>query len=160
MPTVQATPIAETEQLPPGWTSVSWDDLVLPIPEGRRWNSLADFVSPYAVPVVAAGIYDFPLPEGGTRPGSVKTTLMIIEYTGTLENWLGVMQQQNPAVLPILDDELSTIAGYPALRYTSSLGGSGSAGDFVADLGNGRLLLINSENMEFDLPLVQHIQRK
>jgi len=74
----------------------------------------------------------------------------ILEFSGSLEEWLDLERQNSPAGNPVQEDTVRdiTIAGRPAKAYQHAVTGTGLSEHYVIDLPNDQLLLITTDDAE------------
>ncbi len=153
LPGYSDTPSATTEQLPDGWQTVEWHGLVIPVPPGGTWQT-----TPSPNPT---SINDTVVTAAGTIVYSASTATMpiespfgpsftILEFSGSLEEWLDLERQNSPAGNPVQEDTVRdiTIAGRPAKAYQHAVTGTGLSEHYVIDLPNDQLLLITTDDAE------------
>ena len=118
------------------WQTYPWQNLVIPIPPKAQWerSSIAD-INAHKLPVVAAGGITYPtITDGVELPYGPSFT--IIQFTGSLDDWLTLERQNSPKENPIEEATVRDImiAGLPAKAYRYTATGTGLTEFYVTNL--------------------------
>lgn len=135
------------------WQTVEWEGLIIPIPpQGQWWSASLENNQSNGIPVLASGGITYP-----TITGTVELpfgpNFYILQFTGTLDDWLDLERRNSPPGNPVQDETIRdmTIAGRPAKAYQHAITGTGEIEDYILKLTNGTLLWISSENASYEI---------
>jgi len=135
-PNTPATPLSDR------WQTVTWEGLGIPIPPNARWEPYLE-VNPSTsdFPVLATGAVSYP-----TITGTVELPFgpmfMILQFSGSLDDWLKHEQSRNQFAIDQQTVRDTTIAGRPAKVYQPVVTGTCNMGDYIVALDRNRLLWI------------------
>jgi hypothetical protein len=132
------------------WQSYAWQDLVIPIPPKAQWLPLnpADIPANH-VSVVAAGAISYP-----TIMGSVELpygpSFVILQFTGSLDDWLDLERRNSPAGNPIEENSIRDIIqiGLPAKGYRHAVTGTGLTEYYAMKIAQDKLLWITTQDAQ------------
>lgn len=130
--TPEATTIVEAPALPAGWHHVAWQGFSVPLPpeaKGIIPSTITASDQTHNVPVLAAGILDFPPPPtltgGAIGEYPSPPSLTLLQSSGTLEEWIALEEKaiagaEGGVMEPV---ESLTIAGREARHYQRTVPG-------------------------------------
>lgn len=146
--TAEATAIPAA--LPDGWTSVTWQGLVIPVPPGARWHESETPAPREQQTVLAEGSVLIPTPSGVVVEAPTGPVFQIVAFDGSLEDWIAAEQggptsQAGNTVEPHTVQP-TAIGGLPAVIYQRTVTGTGLLEYYAVKLSGDQLLAITSDN--------------
>jgi hypothetical protein len=145
-------PVATTLTLQPpkavlttDWSTFSWQGFTIPLPPNAQWQTLStDTITAAVAPVSARGAVSSPLAQGVVElPYGPIFTLYV--FSDSLEEWLKMRQQQNPASVDGATIRDTTLASLPAKGYQPVVTGLCNAGLYITKTDATHLLEIYTE---------------
>lgn len=149
--TSTAAPTSEQASPAPPLTdaqTIIWEGLSIPIPPRHLWSDrMPGSETIHNARVLAQGRIVFDRTQA--PPGSVELPdgvgFTIVEFSGSLEDWLALVQQSASAQNPVDSDSITTteVAGQPAIGYHYLVTGVGDRRTYIVKLSPDRLLIID-----------------
>lgn len=142
-PTVVQAPDATVAHLPD--STITWEGLTFDVPPNHLWG-IQPLDQINGVPMLAGGWISYDatgIQPGFEVPNGIGFT--IIQFTGTLEEWLALTVAAAPNGNPVNQDTIQqlTIAGRPAIAFSYNVTGTGDNRILLVKQGPDRLLIIN-----------------
>jgi hypothetical protein len=147
-PAPQPTLASSSVPLSAGWQTIEWRGLSIPIPPQASWDPDINVGTPIGtIPILAAGAVIYPTITGTVELpfGPIFT---ILEFSGSLNDWLTHERSINPLAVDQQTVHDTTIAGRPAKVYQPVVTGTCYAGSYVVALDERRLLRIWTDCLE------------
>lgn len=148
-PTVAPTAEQASSASPaPDTQAIIWQGLSIPIPPQHLWSDKtpgSDTIN--NARVLAQGRIVFDCTQAS--PGSVELPdgigFTIVAFSGSLDEWLALVQLSAPAQNPVDPDSITTmeVAGQPAIVYNHLVTGVGDRRTYIVKLSPDRLLIID-----------------
>ena len=126
-------------------SAITWEGLTFDVPPNHLWG-IQPLDQINGVPMLARGWISYD--ATGIQPGlevSNGIGFTIIQFTGTLEEWLSLTVAAAPNGNPVNQDTIQqlTIAGRPAIAFSYNVTGTGDNRILLVKQGPDRLLIIN-----------------
>lgn len=128
--------------------TINWEGLSIPIPPQHLWSDQTpDSHTINNARVLAQGriVFDraHAAPNSVELPDGVGFT--IVQFSGSLDEWLELVQQSAPAQNPVDPNTIRTteVAGQPAIVYSYLVTGVGDSRTYILKLSQDRLLIID-----------------
>lgn len=130
---------------PPGWQTISWQSIIIPVAPQARWRTLAPPLDPVnTAPTLHYGYFDYPTYTEVEAPSG--PSFKLLQFSGSLDDWMELAQQQAHQSNPIDINTIRDIyvVGRPAKAYRYVVTGLGLSESYVLKLDMDRLLYIQS----------------